>query len=143
MEKGVNLLVDTNIWLERLLDQEKSLEVKNFLETIPAELLFISDFTLHSIGVILFRLKKSSLLHDFIKDLFDRAHIKVLSLNPIDQIDLIELNTKQKLDFDDAYQYQVALKYNLTLVTFDRDFKKSKIRVHTPKEATQLFKKAL
>lgn len=143
MEKRINLLLDTNIWLERLLDQEKSLEVKRFLDTIPSEFLFISDFTLHSIGVILFRLKKPSLLHEFIKDLFNRANIKVLSLNPIDQIDLIELNIKQKLDYDDANQYQIAQKYNLVLVTYDQDFKETKIKTFTPKEAIQLFKKAI
>ncbi len=30
-------LVDTNIWLERLLDQERSAEVGQFLSRIPAD----------------------------------------------------------------------------------------------------------
>jgi hypothetical protein len=46
-------LVDTNIWLERLLDQEKSEEVGNFLTHTSSEQLFVTDFVLHSIGVIL------------------------------------------------------------------------------------------
>lgn len=49
-------LVDTNIWLERLLDQEKSEEVGRFLAKTPTNRLIISDFSLHSIGVILDRL---------------------------------------------------------------------------------------
>jgi predicted nucleic acid-binding protein len=141
MEKELNFLLDTNIWLERLLEQEKSLEVKKLLDTVPPDFLFISDFTLHSIGVILFRLGKASLFHDFITDLFDRGNIKQLSLNPSDQIDLIELNVKNKLDFDDAYQYQIALRYDLQLVTFDKDFKRAKIKVVTPEEVIQAFKK--
>ena len=46
-------LVDTNVWLERLLDQEKSEEVGRFLAQIPSNLLFVTDFTFHSIGIIL------------------------------------------------------------------------------------------
>ncbi|MGM0580579.1 MAG: hypothetical protein ACQETL_07865 [Bacteroidota bacterium] len=58
METKVNYLVDTNIWLERLLDQDKSAIVAKFLDTVPLDQLFISDFALHSIGVIMSRLKK-------------------------------------------------------------------------------------
>ena len=43
-------LVDTNIWLERLLDQEKSEEVGNFLAYISSEQLFVTDFALHWCG---------------------------------------------------------------------------------------------
>lgn len=128
MEKNLNFLTDTNIWLERLLDQEHSNEVKDFLEIVPTKFLFISDFTVHSIGVILFRNKKPHLFHEFVNDLFGQGNLKVLSLNPFDQVDLIELNIKQKLDFDD-------------LVTFDRDFKRSKIKVLNPTEAVQLYRK--
>lgn len=46
-------LVDTNVWLERLLDQEKSKVAAHFLDSTPTEWLFVSDFSLHSIGVIL------------------------------------------------------------------------------------------
>ena len=39
-------LIDTNIWLERLLDQQKSGEVALFLERIPSDRLWITDFFL-------------------------------------------------------------------------------------------------
>jgi predicted nucleic acid-binding protein len=58
-------LVDTNIWLERLLDQERSAEVARFLVLVPTDQLCMSDFSLHSIGVILHRLGRSSVLLDF------------------------------------------------------------------------------
>lgn len=51
-------LVDTNIWLEVLLDQEKSEVASNFLENINSDLLAISDFSLHSILLILAKFKK-------------------------------------------------------------------------------------
>lgn len=50
-------LVDTNIFLEILLHQENSKECKLFLDNNIVAL-HISDFSLHSIGVILFRNKK-------------------------------------------------------------------------------------
>ncbi len=51
-------LVDTNIWLERLLDQEKSEVVGKFLDYVSSAQLSITDFALHSIGVILSRMKR-------------------------------------------------------------------------------------
>jgi uncharacterized protein len=141
MEKLKGFLVDTNIWLERLLDQEKSQEVKEFLEVVPADCIMISDFTLHSIGVILFKLKKFSLFNEIINDLFVQGGIQVLSLNPFDQLDLAELNKKFKLDFDDAYQLSRAEKYTLNLVSFDKDFKKTTVKAITPARALDLYLK--
>lgn len=46
-------LADTNIFLEVLLAQDKRKECKNLLEENRGKL-SISDFSLHSIGVILF-----------------------------------------------------------------------------------------
>ena len=41
-------LVDTNIWLERLLEQARAEEVGRFLAQIPSDQLFITDFSFHS-----------------------------------------------------------------------------------------------
>ncbi len=46
-----DLLIDTNIFLEILLDQEKKNICKEFLN-YNIDHLFLSDFSLHSIGVI-------------------------------------------------------------------------------------------
>jgi len=47
-------LIDTNIFLEILLKQDKSEACKTFLDK-NTDAINISDFTFHSIGVILFR----------------------------------------------------------------------------------------
>ena len=70
-------LLDTNIFLEILLKQEKSEECKNFLKT-NIDSIFISDFALHSIGVILFRYNKHKTYQDFIKDIL--SQIRILNL---------------------------------------------------------------
>jgi predicted nucleic acid-binding protein len=56
----VMYLVDTNVFLEILLTQEKQDACRKFLETNVGSL-FISDFSLHSIGVILFRNNKEEI----------------------------------------------------------------------------------
>jgi hypothetical protein len=48
-------LVDTNVWLEALLDQEHAEEARNFLQRTDSVILFLTDFSLFSIGIILTR----------------------------------------------------------------------------------------
>lgn len=42
-------LLDTNIWLERLLDQDRSDEIGRFLDHVPPVQVFITDFAFHSV----------------------------------------------------------------------------------------------
>lgn len=122
METKVRYLVDTNIWLERLLDQDKSDIVSKFLDTVPLDQIFISDFALHSIGVILSRLKRLDTLDKFVNDLFFNGLIEQISLDPHDFVDIISNIEKYELDFDDAYQLTISQKYEMAIVTFDKDF---------------------
>lgn len=137
METKVRYLVDTNVWLERLLDQEKSEIASRFFSLISIEDLFVSDFSIHSIGVILSRLKKFEVFEKFIDDLFVNGQIEQLSLDPNDLLDVISNIQKFNLDFDDAYQLSVSQKYDLVIVTFDKDFNTKGIRKNTPEEIIQ------
>jgi predicted nucleic acid-binding protein len=75
-------LVDTNIWLERLLGQAKSDEVGQFLDQIPSNQLLITDFAFHSLCVILTRLKRKSTLLDFVQDIFVDGAVTLVSIKP-------------------------------------------------------------
>ena len=116
-------LVDTNIFLEIFLDQEKSEVCKKFLNDNYSKL-FISDFTLHSIGVILYRYKKEELFKNFISDIFPL--IKILNLPTSGYKIFLHSSSLPKLDFDDLYQYVIAKYFGLNIVTMDLDFKKVK-----------------
>ena len=70
-------LVDTNVFLEILLGQAKKEYCKRFLDDNVKDL-NISDFSLHSIGVILFRYNKEDIFRRFIQDVLPR--IGLLSL---------------------------------------------------------------
>lgn len=134
METKVKYLVDTNVWLERLLDQEKSEVTSRFLNLIPTDQLYVSDFAIHSMGVILSRLKKTDIFESFVNDLFINGQIEQLSLDVFDLLDVMINIRKYNLDFDDAYQYTVVQKYDLVLITFDKDFNAKGIKKNTPEE---------
>ncbi len=127
-------LLDTNIWLERLLDQEHSEDVARFLNQIPGDQLFITDFSLHSIGVILARLKQTESLVRFLDDAFNYGAVRLVHLLPQDLSQVVEKISQFRLDFDDAYQYVAAEKYDLILVSFDKDFDLTERKRKTPGE---------
>ena len=126
-------LIDTNIWLERLLNQERAEEVAIFLSSVDTSLMAITDFSFHSIGVILTRFNKLELLHDFIEDVFIDGRLTLLILQPNEIQILCKEQPEFNLDFDDAYQYQVAKVYSCTLISFDKDFDKTDIIRIEPK----------
>jgi len=134
LETKIKYLVDTNVWLERLLDQDKSKIVERFLEITPVSQIFISDFALHSIGVILSRLKQPVVFEKFLSDLFINGKIERLSLNTLDLFDVLVNIKKFNLDFDDSYQLTIAQKYDLIVVTFDKDFNSIGINRISPEE---------
>jgi len=125
-------LVDTNIWLERLLDQTRADEVARFLNKVPSDRLFITDFAFHSIGVVLTRLDQLAALALFVRDVFIDGAVTLVHLEPAETQHLVEVIERFNLDFDDAYQYVAAEKYNLTLVSFDDDFDRTERGRKTP-----------
>jgi uncharacterized protein len=134
VETQVKYLVDTNVWLERLLDQEKSDIAQKFFDSISPVNIFVSDFAIHSIGIILSKLNKLDFLSRFIDDLFINGQIEQLSLDTSDLMNVVANIKRFKLDFDDSYQYTVAQKYDLTIVTFDKDFNIKGIKRNSPDE---------
>ncbi len=125
-------LIDTNIWLERLLSQTKAEEVGHLFSTISSEHLFMTDFTFHSIGIVMSRLKHNEALLRFVQDAFIDGAVSLIHLEPEDTQPIIHLIENFNLDFDDAYQYRAAEKYDLTLVSFDGDFDRTPRGRKTP-----------
>jgi hypothetical protein len=137
LETKVGYLVDTNVWLEILLDQGNSEIASRFFNLVPTDELFVSDFSIHSIGVILSRLKKFDIFEKFLSDLFINGELEQLSLDAVDLMEVVQNIQKYRLDFDDSYQFSVAQKYDLTIITFDRDFNVDGIKKNTPAEIVE------
>ena len=112
-------LVDTNIFLEILLKQDKEEDCKKFLNDNIGKL-YMSDFSLHSIGVILFRYNSEAVFQKFIDDTLKNANL--LSLPVGEYKEVVSAKKDLDLDFDDAYQYSIAKYYKLKIVTMDTDF---------------------
>lgn len=112
-------LVDTNIFLEILLNQDKSQICKDFLNK-NIKNLYITDFSLHSIGVILFRQDKEATFSKFVKDILSKVSLITLPKNLYNEV--VKSKHQWKLDFDDAYQHSVCKHYGYKLITMDQDF---------------------
>ena len=129
-------LADANIFLEILLDQDKAAEARSFLQSIDLGTIFMTDFSLHSIGIALFRRRKFALFISFLEDTVVDG-VGVLSLDPEDHKTLDQIVQKFNLDFDDAYQYAVAEKHNLQLIGFDKDFDQTERKRKEPAEVLE------
>ena len=96
----------------------------------------MTDLALHSIGIILFRLKKYELFTSFVEDMIING-MEILSSTPEDLMKLDRTVQQYNLDFDDAYQYMLAEKHQLQLISFDKDFDSTKIGRKEPSEIVQ------
>jgi hypothetical protein len=131
---GLMYLLDTNIILELLLEQEKADEVEYFLRNTSLSQLCLSEFSLYTIGINLLRRQKSDSLLKMIEDMLIMGGVQLIRLKVGDMEKLVDFSKRFNLDFDDAYQYTLAEKYNLTLVS--SDFDKTERGRKTPKEVT-------
>ena len=115
-------LVDTNIFLEVLLEQDQSQIAQDFLSTGSTHQLTITDFSLHSIGVILFQRKQQEQFKEFLIDMVWSSGVRICSLNRAQLNKMFYPAEQYDLDFDDAYQYVAVKENHLELVSFDTDF---------------------
>jgi hypothetical protein len=125
-------LLDSNIFLELLLDQNKADEVEQLLRTKPREKFYISEFSLYSVGIVLFRRKLFETFMRVVNDLLVTGGIRLLRLSVQDIEQVAVIAQRFNLDFDDAYQYVAAEKFSLEIISFDSDFDRTEKGRKTP-----------
>jgi predicted nucleic acid-binding protein len=130
-------LLDTNILLEFLFNQKQADQDENFLRQTPRRQLYLSDFALYSMGVRLIRDDRPAVFGNLVTDLIINGGIQVVRLEDTDLLTVIDIAQTYKLDFDDAYQYVLAEKHNLTIVSFDAHFDKTPRGRKTPAQITK------
>lgn len=118
----MRLLLDTNVFLEILLEQEQASKARFLLSRSDDHEFFISDFSVHSIGLLLFRRNQHQTFQLFLKDVLLTTGTSLLSMGVVDMDSIVAAAQSFNLDFDDAYQYVAAEKHDLTLVSLDGDF---------------------
>ena len=100
--------------------------------------LHISIFSLHSIGVNLLRQHLAQRWQRFLREMVLSGQVQTLTL-PVTELMRIPVIVQQhSLDFDDAYQYLTAEHFQLTLVSFDKDFDRTPRGRQTPQAILQL-----
>ena len=104
----------------------------DYLDQTVSDQVFITEFSLHSIGLMLVRRGRPDTQFAFVQDtIIDRdVHVVSLPLDPF--LRLGEIMRDLRLDYDDAYQYAVAEHFNLRLVSFDADFDGTPLGRSTP-----------
>ncbi len=130
----MRLLIDTNIFLEVLLEQARSAEAQVLLAAVEDHEFFVSDFSLHSIGLLLFRRSQFSTFRDFLDDAILGTDAVSVTLTAREMNAVVQSAQDFRLDFDDAYQYALAEKHDLTLISFDKDFDRTSRGRKTPAE---------
>ena len=137
MEGRLTYLVDTSVWLELLLERDRAPEALAFLQATDAAALAATDFAVHSVGVVLTRLRKRELFNRFLADLIEEPAVRVVRLDLADLHEVPGVMAPLRLDFDDAYQYVAAEKHGLTIVSFDSDFDRTELGRKAPGEVTE------
>jgi predicted nucleic acid-binding protein len=132
MEKWLVFLLDTNIWLERLLGQGQAEVVAELLDTLSPSDMCMTDFTLHSIGVICNRLNQR------VDDVLIDAGVVLVSIPANQMKRVVEIIGLFRLDFDNAYQYVAAELEKANIVSFDQDFDKTEQRRLTPMQVLKI-----
>lgn len=80
----MRLLIDANVFLEVFLNQEQAETARSLLSMVAEHEMFLSDFTLHTIGVVLFRRQLYKTFREFVQDTIGRAGFSVLYLSAVD-----------------------------------------------------------
>lgn len=127
-------LVDTNVWLELLLEQERAADVRRFLTEYEPGRLHITEFSFYSISIVMVRLNSIDLLRRFIYDLFSDRGVNLIRISPQEMETVLTAADRFGLDFDDAYQYAAAEIYSLQIVSFDDDFDRTERGRKSPLE---------
>lgn len=116
------ILLDTNIFLELLLDQKQATECESLLELVSTGRVeaAVTHFTIHAIEVALGSGKS---LDAFLRNLEHSAGLYVYDTSISEEIAVSLISKKIDRDFDDTIQYFVAKKLGAqAIVSFDEHF---------------------
>jgi len=134
-------LIDTNIFLELLLDQKRAEECEQLLGKIANGDIeaVVTSFTIHAVEAIL---NNSKLVLTFLRNIENSLGLSIYDTTIDDQQAVAILMSEKELDFDDCLQYYVAKKLGAeAIVSFDKHFNELDIPRKEPKEILDKLKR--
>lgn len=133
-------LVDTNIFLEVLLARSRKDECKRFLSELRdgRKRAIVTDFTVHSIIMIMGGFKRLEALKVFLQSLAAYKGLHTFFTGLSTEVRAVEHALDKGLDMDDAIQYAAALSANVEcIVSYDKHFDGLEIPRKTPETLIQ------
>ncbi|MBI2185261.1 MAG: type II toxin-antitoxin system VapC family toxin [Thaumarchaeota archaeon] len=128
------ILLDTNIFLELLLDRKKAGECEELLDRVAegAVEAVVTKFTVHAIEALVDNPKT---ILTFLKNLNNSVGLEVYDTSLEEESAVPWIMETTRLDFDDALQYYVAQRSDAeAIVSFDKHFDGLDIPRKEPKE---------
>ena len=120
----MTLLIDTNIFLELFLDQERADECEKFLTKVSSGEIegVVTKSSVHAIEAIL---NDPVLIQGFLRNLMGSVGLEVYNTTLEDEMTASMLMESIGLDFDDSLHYYVAKKLGVeAIISFDKHFDK-------------------
>ena len=128
-------LIDTNIFLEVIMDQDRSEESRELLEALSEGKIhgITTKFTVHAVeGILTNKPEKASA---FLHNIETSVGIEIADTDISYERDTAQLSSEIKMDFDDSLQYRVAKREGAdAVVSFDTDFDSTEIDRKEPAE---------
>lgn len=132
-------LIDTNCWMQIARSRDHADKVRLLLAGVPLSRLFVSIYSVHSIGTILARRGWIKGYADFLNQASIGSEIGIVAIPLPELVRVEQAALDHRLDFDDAYQYVAAELNNLSIVSLDADFDRTPRGRLTPTAALQRF----
>jgi predicted nucleic acid-binding protein len=135
----MTITIDTSVFVETLLGQERAGESKELLDRIGEGNIeaVISRFALHATEAMIRSMKT---LSEFLRDIKNSKGLKIYDTTLVEEASIVELIGKTKLDFDDCVQFYVARQTNSSaIVSFDKHFDSCGIRRSEPRDILKDF----
>ena len=130
-------LIDTNVLLEVLLARERKESCKRLLRRLKEgeESGALTDFSIHSIIVIMDSFRKFAELKTFLSSLTSYKGLRIFPTNLLIEVRAIDIALEKGLDMDDAIQYSAALSLKAeSIVSYDKHFDNLDIPRKSPEE---------
>jgi predicted nucleic acid-binding protein len=128
------ILLDTNIFLELLMDRNKAGDCAALLEKVSTgeREAVVSHFSLHSVEAVI---GEGDGLLDFLRNVENSIGLSVHDTDVSDEIAVSLLSKTLGRDFDDSLQYYLAKKLGVDcIVSFDRHFDGLDVKRSEPSE---------
>src|SRR5579864_3731215 len=109
------ILIDTNVFLELALDQEKAADCATFLSRVSDGSIeaTVTHFTIHAVEA---SLRSGKHLTEFLRNIESSEGLRVSGTSVSEEASIAVLAEKMGKGFDDALQYFVAKKIGSTAI---------------------------